>query len=150
LEALTEAGASQGLVVDRGQVIGAITARAIMAAYKSGLGRSMRRLHQLGPDATLVEAPVAHDSPLVGQPLRAIRFPGPTLVLSIARQEATLFPRADTVLVAGDQLLTLTEPGLEARLKALLAGGGREVPPTPPVQGGAPASSAPTAGRTSA
>ncbi|HET7094524.1 MAG TPA: chloride channel protein, partial [Thermomicrobiales bacterium] len=105
LETLAEAGASQGLVVQQGQVIGTISARGIMAAYKSGLGRGIRRLNRLGPDAALVEARLAAGSPLAGRPLREVQFPMPALVLSIARQETTLFPQAETVLMAGDQVL---------------------------------------------
>ncbi|HEU0116085.1 MAG TPA: TrkA C-terminal domain-containing protein, partial [Thermomicrobiales bacterium] len=69
----------------------------------------------------LLEARIDAGSPLAGRELRHIRFPPATLVVSIARDGETLFPRAATRLEAGDQVLLMTGRGGEATLRAFLA-----------------------------
>jgi trk system potassium uptake protein TrkA len=121
LERMADAGAGVAAVVDRGATIGSLTARDIVAAYKTALSRGVRRAERLGPESALLETRIDAASPLAGRELRQVRFPTETLVLSIVRDGETLFPRAATRLEAGDQALLLTGRGHEATLRAFLA-----------------------------
>ncbi|HET7093518.1 MAG TPA: chloride channel protein, partial [Thermomicrobiales bacterium] len=121
LEKMADAGAGIAAVVNRGETIGSLTARDIVAAYKTALARGIRRAERLGPESALLEARIDAGSPLAGRELRQIRFPAQTLVVSIVRDGETLFPRATTRLEAGDQALLLTGRGGEAEVRAFLA-----------------------------
>ncbi|MCA9877841.1 MAG: chloride channel protein [Thermomicrobiales bacterium] len=114
---LTEADASQALVVDQERHVGSLTTRDIVAAYKLALARGVRRTRRLGAGSALLEATLATNSPLAGKDLRDIVFPADTLVVSITREAGTVFPRGATQLVAGDRLLLVADPRHEAVIR---------------------------------
>lgn len=118
LEQLTASGVNEAVVVDQQRPIGRVTARDIVAAYRTALTRSVRRTQRLGPESELLEAHLEPRSPLVGKALREIAFPADTLVVSIARDGETIFPKGDTTLQAGDRLLLLTDRRGEERVRA--------------------------------
>ncbi len=127
LETLSEAGVSEVLVVDQERPIGRLTTRDIVAAYKTALARGVRRTQRLGAASEFLEAHLEATSPLAGKALRDIVFPADALVVSIARDGETLFPKGTTTLAAGDRLLLLTDRRGEERVKAFL-----EQRPSPP------------------
>ncbi len=85
LEQLSESGMSEAIVVDQQRVIGRLSTRDIVAAYKTTLARGVRRTKRLGTESELLEAQLDAASPLVGKSLQEIVFPADTLVVSIAR-----------------------------------------------------------------
>jgi CIC family chloride channel protein len=123
LELLTERGTSDAAVVDGGATIGRVTVRDVVTTYKAALGQGTRRVGTLSPAAILVEARLAAASPLSGRTLREARLPPNALVVTIARQGEALFPRAATTLEAGDIVTVLADPGSEAAVRDLIAGG---------------------------
>lgn len=124
LEQLSDADASSGAVVDGGEVVGQLQMRDIMRTYKANLERSVRRATSLSAGSTLFEARLDTASPLAQRALRDVTLPANTLVVSIARDGETIFPRADTRLLAGDVVLVMADRASEPALRAFLEGPG--------------------------
>jgi CIC family chloride channel protein len=120
LEQLAESGVAVATVMEDGRPIGCLTTRDIMTVYRAALSQSVRRIQRLGPESELVEARLDAASPLAGQALRDVAFPADTLVVSIAREGETLFPKATTQLAAGDRLVLVTDRQGEAAVRAFL------------------------------
>ncbi|MFN3286293.1 MAG: TrkA C-terminal domain-containing protein, partial [bacterium] len=118
LEYLTERGMNWAPVVERGRVLGQLTVRDIVRAYKSMLRRGIRRISSLAPHTSLFEVRVAPGSPLAGRTLREANLPRDTLVISISRNGEMIFPRADTRIEAGDVVAIMADPRSEPSLRA--------------------------------
>jgi CIC family chloride channel protein len=122
LEQLSEDGVSVARVVDRGEVVGQIDVRDVVATYKATLQRSVRRANALPAGTVLFEVRLLPTSPLAGRTLREAALPKDILVASIARDGETIFPRADSLLAAGDTVMILATATSEEPLRAYLAG----------------------------
>ena len=128
LEQLTKAGIRWAPVVDEGArgmsegPIGVISVASIMDAYHQAVAQGTRRMRSLVEGTVLVEVTVTPESRLSGKQLRQLHFPAQTLVVSIRRAGALVFPRGDTELRTGDAVTFLTNPAVETRLRAYLAG----------------------------
>jgi chloride channel protein, CIC family len=120
LERISTARANAAVVVDDGQQVGQLTTRDIVTAYKAALSRSVRRTKRLGAESELLEARLDSGSPLAGKMLQEIVFPADALVVSIARDGGTIFPKGSTQLAAGDRILLLTDRHGEPALRAFL------------------------------
>ena len=68
----------------------------------------------------LLEAQLSASSPLVGKTLREAQFPPDSLVVSLMRQGDTYFPHGDTRLEAGDLIMVMADPDIEAALRSFL------------------------------
>ena len=79
-------------------------------------------MRSLVEGTVLVEVTVTPESMLAGKLLKHLRFPPQTLVVSIRRSGALVFPRADTEMRSGDAVTFLTNPVIEPQLRAYLAG----------------------------
>lgn len=123
LEQLAESGQQWAAVVDEGRFVGWLNTRHALTAYRSALGRSVRRARALPEAARLFEVRVGTDSPIAGRTLRRAALPRETLVVSVTRDGVLLFPTAETALLPGDLVLLLTEEDREADLRAFLEGG---------------------------
>ena len=73
-----------------------------------------------GDPLVLLEATVAVASPLAGKMLKEIPFPSGALVVSITRDEGTVFPRGDTELQAGDRVMLVTDARNERAVRTFL------------------------------
>ncbi len=124
LERLTERGMSWAPVVERGRVLGQLTVRDIVRAYKSMLRRGIRRTSSLPPHTSLFEVLVGPGSPLAGRTLREANLPRDTLVISITRNGETIFPRASTQIKAGDVVMIMADPRSEPALRAYFSSSG--------------------------
>jgi CIC family chloride channel protein len=122
LETLAGAGTSSAPVVEGGRVVGQLQVRDVVRTYRANLERSVRRAQALSPESKLLEARLDASSPLVGRTVRDAGFPRDTLVVSIARDGETLFPRATTQFAAGDVVLVMTDRRSERTLRQFLAG----------------------------
>jgi CIC family chloride channel protein len=120
LEQITAADANQATVLEREQPVGHLTTRDIVATYKLALARGVRRTRRLGVESSLLEATVAVASPLAGKMLKEIPFPSGALVVSITRDEGTVFPRGDTELQAGDRVMLVTDARNERAVRTFL------------------------------
>ncbi len=121
LDRLLGRGLGWAPVVEGGRVVGCLHVRDVMAVYKASLARSVQRAAALPEDTALFEAQVTADSPLVGHSLADAGLPRGALVVSITRGGHTIFPRADTCLQVGDQVLLMADPESEGALRAFLA-----------------------------
>jgi trk system potassium uptake protein TrkA len=56
---------------------------------------------------------VGEDAPAAGEEVQHIGLPDGALVISVLRDGSGFVPKADTVVVAGDEVLVVLDPGLE-------------------------------------
>ena len=128
LEQLTKAGIHWAPVLEEtghdtsGRPIGVVSVASIMDAYHRAVAQGTRRMRSLVEGTVLVEVTVTPESMLAGKRLKQMKFPPQTLVVSIRRSGALVFPRADTELRSGDAVTFLTNPVMEPQLRAYLAG----------------------------
>jgi CBS domain-containing protein len=128
LEQLTKAGIRWAPVLGEdvpgtpAHPIGSVSVASIMDAYHKAVAQGTRRMRSLVEGTVLVEVTVTHESPLAGKQLKHLHFPAQTLVVSIRRSGALIFPRGETELRSGDAVTFLTNPARETQLRAYLAG----------------------------
>jgi trk system potassium uptake protein TrkA len=72
--------------------------------------------------ANLVELTLSPDAPLVGSRLGGITWPPDTALVAILREGRVLVPSDDDALEAGDELLFVATPDVEADIEMLLSG----------------------------
>jgi CIC family chloride channel protein len=121
LEALAESGSSQAIVTEDDHPVGTITVRDAMVTYRRWLASSARRADLVPNASVLVELTLGDRSTLTNMALSETRLPPETLVVSVLRNGETIFPRASTVLAAGDRLSILTTPKNEPAVHAMMA-----------------------------
>jgi chloride channel protein, CIC family len=120
LEQLSARGISWAPVVESGRLMGKLTVKDSIAAYRNALERSVRRTNALPRSIGLFEVRLHSSSPLAGKTLRESGFPPDTLVVSISRQGDAIFPHADSRLAAGDVLILAADPASEAAINTFL------------------------------
>ncbi len=109
-------------VVEESTMLGRVGIRGIVRTYKATLGRGVRRVTDLPPETTLLEAVVTERSPLAHRSLSEARLPPATLVTSLLRDGTVVYPRGDTVIEPADRLTILTATDAEDAVKSYLAG----------------------------
>ena len=84
---------------------------------------SLVRLFELeGGNAQLIEVTLAEDSPARDKTLAGLGVPRDATIVAVVRSGHVVFPRGDTVLQLGDEVLALVTPESEPGVKALLVG----------------------------
>jgi CIC family chloride channel protein len=127
LEQLTSHRVSWAPVVDLKvhpegpHVIGILSARDIMRAYRETLAKSSRRMRGLVEGTIMIEEKIQQGMRLAGRPLREAHLPPESLVVSIRRKDELLFPRGSVVIEPGDVVTFLVSPSGEERLQKYLA-----------------------------
>ncbi|HEU4672629.1 MAG TPA: chloride channel protein [Candidatus Limnocylindrales bacterium] len=144
LGTLADHHASWAPVVDDGRLVGVLSARDVMRAYRTALAGNVRRVRGIGAAGSLVEADLATESPLADRTLAEADLPRDVVLVSIERSDRTIVPRGDVVLRAGDRLFLYAKaaaiPALEAALATTLASpaetldGGPEADPEAPTR----------------
>lgn len=128
LEQLTKAGIRWAPVLEEDEhgapsrPIGVVSVASIMDTYRQAVAQGMRRMRSLVEGTVLVEVTVTPESRLSGKQLKALHLPPQTLVVSIRRSGALIFPRGESELRSGDAVTFLTNPAVETTLRAYLAG----------------------------
>ena len=74
--------------------------------------------------ANLVEVTLPSHTPLAGAPVRALKLPHDSALVTILRGGRVIIPQADDSLEAGDELLFITHADVEDQLKSVLAPAG--------------------------
>jgi trk system potassium uptake protein TrkA len=69
----------------------------------------------------IIELEVLQGSLAVGRQVQDIALPEGSLVISVLRAGRGFVPKADSVIVAGDQVLLILDPGLESEITSLFA-----------------------------
>jgi trk system potassium uptake protein TrkA len=70
----------------------------------------------------IIELNVTGGSPIVGQPVKGIRMPANTRLISVTRDNQSSIAVGDTVVQAGDRVMAILEPSKEDELVSLLLG----------------------------
>ena len=82
---------------------------------------SLVRLLNLDGGARLVELTLAEGSPAVGRSLADLGVPCDASIVAVIRNRHVIVPRGDTVLAAGDEVISLVTGEVEDELSRLLA-----------------------------
>ncbi|MDX8150531.1 NAD-binding protein [Patulibacter brassicae] len=67
----------------------------------------------------IVEVEVTPGAPAAGSRVADVAMPDGSLIISVLRNGAGFVPKADTVIEAGDEVLVVLDPGLEAGITKL-------------------------------
>jgi CIC family chloride channel protein len=108
-------------------LIGTVSASDIVNTYRASLRWTVRRMRGLTVDTVMLETRIEKGSALTGKALRELSLPSGTLVISVHRDGATVLPRGNTTLLAGDVATFITGPDNEAPLRAYLSQSGSPV-----------------------
>ena len=130
LEQMSDNKTSWLPVVDAGRLIGVLSVRDVMAAYRRAMQGNVREVRGPGEDGTIVEATLAPGSPLVGASIAAVHWPRDSVAVAIERGQALLVPRGGVVLAAGDRLSVFAARDAVGEVRALLSDGQRPASPS--------------------
>jgi trk system potassium uptake protein TrkA len=72
--------------------------------------------------ASLIEVTLANDAQAANRDIVSLDFPRDSTIVAVLRAERVIFPRGDTVLVPGDEVLVLVTPDSEGQVQAILTG----------------------------
>jgi trk system potassium uptake protein TrkA len=61
----------------------------------------------------IIEMVVSEDSPAAGKRVSEVTLPDGALVISLLRDGRGYVPKGDTMVMAGDEVLVVLDPGLE-------------------------------------
>ncbi|HEY3020230.1 MAG TPA: TrkA family potassium uptake protein [Solirubrobacteraceae bacterium] len=64
----------------------------------------------------IIELEVGSGAPAAGQKVAEVDLPEGALIISVLRNGGGFVPKADTIIEAGDEVLLVLDPGLEARV----------------------------------
>jgi trk system potassium uptake protein len=84
------------------------------------VGTLVRLLSFEAGRASLIAVTLASDAKVAGQEIVALEFPRDSTVVAVLRSERVIFPRGDTVLAPGDEVLVLVTPDSEVDVQAIL------------------------------
>lgn len=108
-------------VVADDRLVGVLSARDIIAAYRRALAANVRQVSAIGSNGVLLEAEIGAASSLAAKPVAQAAWPRETTLVSIARGDRVIVPRGDVVLEVGDRLTVYSAPAAREALEALLA-----------------------------
>ena len=72
----------------------------------------------------IIELVVSDQAPAAGKRIDELEMPEGSLVISVLRDGGGFVPKADTEIKAGDEVLVVLDPGLEADITAQFVGAG--------------------------
>jgi H+/Cl- antiporter ClcA len=121
LGALADAHRSWAPVIADDRLVGIISARDVVSAYRRALAANVRQVRAVGSTGALVEAEVGPSSVLARSAVAEAPWPRDTVLVSIGRGDRVIVPRGDVRLEAGDRLTVFSAPGAREALSALLA-----------------------------
>ncbi len=132
LEQMSDNETSWLPVVDAGRLIGVLSVRDVMRAYRRAMQGNVREVRGPGEDGTIVEATLAQGSPLVGASIATVPWPRDSVAVAIERGQALLVPRGGVVLAVGDRLSVFAARGAVGEVRALLGDGQGPAPSVEP------------------
>ena len=81
-----------------------------------------------GEGLEIIEMMLGEDSGVVGLRVDQLRMPAGSLLIAVLREGTGFVPTRDTVLTAGDEVLAVLDPALEAEVTAYLGASPPETP----------------------
>ncbi len=127
LGSLADHRAAWAPVVNDGKLVGILSARDAMAAYRRALAGNVRQVRGLGADGVLLAADLTERSPLAGKTVAGVAWPRQVVLVAVQREEEVIVPRGPVELRSGDHVTLFAAPGAEQIARELL--GAPEVPP---------------------
>jgi trk system potassium uptake protein TrkA len=73
----------------------------------------------------IIEMEVADDAPAAGRKVIDIDLPDGSLIISVLREGGGIVPKGDTIIEAGDEVLLVLDPGVEADITAQFSPNGQ-------------------------
>jgi trk system potassium uptake protein TrkA len=73
----------------------------------------------------IIEMEVTDDAPAAGRKVIDIDLPDGSLIISVLREGGGMVPKGDTVIEAGDEVLLVLDPGVEADITAQFSPNGQ-------------------------
>ncbi len=107
-------------VVSSDRLVGIISARDAMAAYRRALAGNVRQVRGLGASGVLIEGVLAARSPLVGKALKEAGLPRDVVLVAIQRGERLVVPSGATMIEPGDRLTIFATADSEAAARSII------------------------------
>ncbi|MFC6322998.1 ClC family H(+)/Cl(-) exchange transporter [Companilactobacillus baiquanensis] len=101
-------------------VVDLLNGAPIYEALKERLNINEKFLNKASKFNDRLEISVFEGSPIEGEYIRDIPFPKDILIVAIYRGESQIIPRGDTVIKAGDRLVTMVNAAKRAKIKRIL------------------------------
>ena len=131
-------GVSRAVVVTRDadfmRLVRAVDADIVLNPFELAASYVLRKVHQVdvlevnlfaGEDAEAFEFVPPEKSPVLGKPLKNVKFPKGTLIAMIFRGDATIIPRGDDTIKSDDRVIVFCRCGSVPALERLFKPGFR-------------------------
>jgi CIC family chloride channel protein len=128
LGALADQRADWAPVLADGKLVGILSARDAMRAYRRALAGNVRQVRGLGAGGVLLEVDLAASSALIGSSVAAAGWPADVVLVAIERDGSLIVPRGDVVLLAKDRLSLFAAPSSVEAARGLLGARSPAVP----------------------
>ncbi len=122
LAALADAHVSWAPVVEDGQLIGIVSARDAIAAYRRALADNVRQVRGLSAGGALVEGHISEHSAVAGHELRNAGLPDGVVMVALERGDQLIVPNGHTQLQVGDRVTLFTTLGAEEQARRVIEG----------------------------
>jgi trk system potassium uptake protein TrkA len=85
------------------------------------IGRgNIKNIHSISDtENDIFEVTLSEGSPICGKPVRDLKLPPPSLVLSVRRKESNFVPDGNTVLMPEDHILIITRQESVSRIEEM-------------------------------
>ncbi len=107
-------------VVSGGRLIGVLSVRDAMTAYRTALNGNIRQVRGLRAGGVIIETQIVGGSALAGRLVSGVAWPREAVLVAIERDGALLVPRGDLRLLAGDHVSIFATPAARAQVDDLL------------------------------
>ncbi len=118
-------------IAGAGGLVGILSIRDVLEAYRRGLAANVRRVRSIDPGGSLIESEVGPGSSLAGSTVADAPWPRNSLLVSVLRGGKVIVPRGDLRLESGDRLTVFAVEAARTPLEALLASTTRTIPAEP-------------------
>ncbi len=96
---------------DNMAVLGVISTSDLVRGWQRSMRESLGRITAATTTTATIEGVVSENSQCIGRPIAELDFLRGTIIVSVLRAGAFLFPTPEEILQAGDTLTVLTRPG---------------------------------------
>jgi chloride channel protein, CIC family len=121
LGALADHRRSWAPVVADGRLVGVLSVRDAMTAYRTALSGNVRQVRGLRTGGVIVESSIEPGSLLSGRRVADVAWPRDAVLVAIERAGSLVVPRGDMTMLAGDNLSVFATPEAGQQVQDLLA-----------------------------
>lgn len=107
-------------VVSAGRLVGILSVRDAMTAYRTALNGNIRQVRGLRAGGVIIETQIAGASALAGRLVSEVAWPREAVLVAIERDGALLVPRGELRLEPGDHLSIFATPAAGPQVDDLL------------------------------